>query len=86
MMHTFRLLDMAIEIGREQRVNVERPNREFLLNIKAGQYDYDELLRMAKEKQQEMEEAFAQSALPDQPDLEAISNLAYKLRNKFYES
>ncbi len=85
MMHTFRLLDMAIEIGREQRVNVKRPNREFLLDIKAGKYDYDELLRMAEEKQLEMEQAFAQSSLPDQPDLEAISNLAYKLRDKFYE-
>ena len=86
MMHTFRLLDMAIEIGREQRVNVKRPNREFLLDIKAGKYEYDEPLRMADERQQEMEQAFAQSSLPEQPDLEAISALAYQLRNKFYES
>ena len=86
MMHTFRLLQMAIEIGREQRVNVERPDRAFLLNIKAGTYEYDELLRMAKEKQQEMEETFAQSLLPDQPNLEIISDLAYRLRDKFYET
>ena len=86
MMHTFRLLEMAIEIGREQRVNVERPDRSFLLNIKAGTYEYDELLQMAKEKQQEMEEAFAQSSLPDRPNLETISDLAYRLRNKFYET
>lgn len=84
MMHTFRLLDMAIEIGREQRVNVERPNRAFLLDIKAGKYEYDELLRMADERQQEMEKAFKQSNLPEQPDLKVINNLAYQLRDQFY--
>ena len=86
MMHTFRLLDMAIEIGRDQRVNVERPNRTFLLDIKAGKYEYDELLQMAHEKQQEMENAYAHSTLPEQPDLEAINNLAFELRDKFYET
>ena len=86
MMHTFRLLDMAIEIGRDHQVNVVRPNRDFLLNVKAGKYEYDELLRMAEEKQQLMEQVFAQSSLPDRPNTKAISDLAYKLRNKLYEA
>ena len=34
MMHTFRLLEMALEIAREKQINVQRPNREFLLEIK----------------------------------------------------
>ncbi len=86
MMHTFRLLDMAIEIAREHRVNVVRPNRAFLLDIKAGKYEYDDLLRMAEERQQVMEHAFAQSSLPEYPDKQAISNLAYELRNELYET
>ena len=86
MMHTFRLLDMAIEIACEGRVNVARPNRTFLLDIKAGKYQYDELLQMADERQREMEEVYAHSSLPEQPDQEAINNLAYELRNKFYET
>ena len=36
MMHVFRLLEMAIEIGKEKKVNVKRSNRDFLLEIKSG--------------------------------------------------
>ncbi len=86
MMHTFQLLDMAIEIGRYQQVNVERPNRDFLLGIKAGQYAYEELLQMAQAKQQKMEEVFEYSNLPEKPNLKEINALAYELRNKFYET
>lgn len=84
MMHVFRLLEMAIEIGKEKKVNVRRPNRDFLLEIKAGKHEYDDLLRMAAEKQTEMELAFENSALPDEPDLSMINHLTYRLRDKFY--
>jgi hypothetical protein len=84
MMHTFRLLEMAIEIGKECRVNVKRLNREFLLGIKSGKYDYEELLKMANDRQTEMEIAFEQSDLPENPDIKAIKNLTYILREKFY--
>ena len=57
-MHVFRLLEMAIEIANEKVVNVERPNRDFLLKIKSGDYDYDDLLKMADKKREEMESAF----------------------------
>ncbi|MCG8580983.1 MAG: nucleotidyltransferase domain-containing protein [Bacteroidales bacterium] len=85
MMHVFRLLEMAIEIGQEGKVNVLRPNREFLLAIKAGKFEYDELLKMADLKQAEMELAFENSSLPDKPDLELINKLTYRLRDKFYK-
>ncbi|MCB0664678.1 MAG: nucleotidyltransferase domain-containing protein, partial [Saprospiraceae bacterium] len=85
MMHVFRLLEMAIEIGKEKKVNVKRPNREFLLDIKAGKFEFEELLKMADLKQTEMESAFEQSSLPDTPDLELINDLTYRLRDKFYK-
>jgi uncharacterized protein len=85
MMHVFRLLDMAIEIGKEKKVNVKRPNRDFLLEIKAGKYEYDDLLKMAEERQNEMELVFKDSTLPDQPDIKLINDLAYRLRDKFYK-
>lgn len=84
MMHTFRLLEMAIEIGNDKVVNVVRPNREFLLDIKKGQYEYDDLLIMAQEKQLEMELAFENSDLLENPDLEMINDQTFQLRNKFY--
>lgn len=84
MMHTFRLLDMAIEIAKEHRVNVKRPNRAFLLQIKSGHFEYEDLLKMANEKQLEMEAAFEKTDLPEKPNLEAINELAYNIRNRFY--
>jgi len=85
MMHVFRLLDMAIEIGKEKKVNVKRPNRDFLLEIKTGKFEYDDLLKLADDKQKEMELAFENSDLPDQPDIDMINELTYRLRDKFYK-
>jgi len=84
MMHVFRLLDMAIEIGKEKKINVKRANRDFLLQIKKGDFEYDELLKMAEKKQDEMEEAFNNSNLPDCPDMAVINQLAYSIREKLY--
>ena len=84
MMHVFRLLDMAIEIGERSEVNVRRPNREFLLDIKAGKFEYDDLLKLADEKQREMGEAFEQSALPETPDMDLINRLTFEIRDRFY--
>lgn len=85
MMHVFRLLEMAIEIGQEHKVNVKRPNRNFLLEIKSGKYDYEELLVMADERIQKMEQIFENSTLPDRPDLNLINKLTFELRQKFYD-
>lgn len=84
MMHVFRLLEMAIEIGKEKKVNVKRPNRDFLLEIKSGKFEYEELLKMADIKQEEMELAFENSELPNEPDLAMINNLTFRLRDRFY--
>lgn len=85
MMHVFRLLEMAIEIGKEKKVYVKRPNRDFLLDIKSGKFEYDELLKMADLKKEEMELVFENSDLPNEPDLVKINELTYRLRNRFYK-
>ncbi len=41
MMHTMRLLRMAKEIATEGKINVLRSDREYLLAIKNGQFEYD---------------------------------------------
>lgn len=84
MMHVFRLLEMAIEIAKEEKVNVKRPNREFLLKIKSGEFDYNFLLNLANEKQKELETAFEISALPEKPDLKKINKLTFEIRNHLY--
>jgi hypothetical protein len=85
MMHTFRLLEMAIEIAKEHRINVKRKDRTFLLDIKAGKFEFDDLLRLAEKKQLELEKAFEKSTLPDTPNLHKIKALTVDLREKLYQ-
>lgn len=84
MMHTFRLLEMAIEIARDHEIKVKRHDRQFLLNIKSGTFEYDELIKLADEKQKEMEAAFASSSLPDRPNIKKIKEMTFALREQFY--
>ncbi len=84
MMHTFRLLDMAIEIAREGVVNVERPNRDLLLSIKRGEWEFDKLMEMAGQKQAEMEAAFELSRLPASPDIAQIDAWTADIRQMIY--
>lgn len=85
MMHTFRLLAMAYEIGRYGKINVRRPDREFLLKIKNGEFEYSELLNMAEQKMKEIEESFIKSTLADKPDREMINKLLIQTRKDFYK-
>ncbi len=84
MMHTFRLLDTALDIAEQGKVIVKRPNRDFLLSVKAGEFEYDELVVMAEEKRQQLTKAFAKSDLPDTPNRGNINRLLVTLRENFY--
>ena len=84
MMHTFRLLEMAIEIAKEGTILVKRPNRDFLLSIKRGEFEFDYLEQLAAEKQLEMEEAFASSKLPNEPNKKLINELLVEAREQMY--
>ncbi|MCT4663671.1 MAG: nucleotidyltransferase domain-containing protein [Flavobacteriales bacterium] len=84
MMHTFRLLEMAVEIAKEKNVNVKRPNRDYLLDIKTGKFEYEDLVNKANQLQKEMEIAFEKSDLMEKPNREMINNLTFRLREKLY--
>ncbi len=84
MMHTFRLLDMAIEILSTGKVIVKRPNRDELLSIRKGEWHYDELITMAEQKMREVEQAHLTSTLQEAPDEGRIEKLLVSLRKEFY--
>ncbi|MEH0157334.1 nucleotidyltransferase domain-containing protein [Limibacter armeniacum] len=84
MMHTFRLLNMAEEILRDGQVNVKRADREFLLAVKSGTFSYQELVEMAQEKLQHIEQLAATSPLPDEVDLLHIKQVVYQIRKAWY--
>ena len=84
MMHVFRLLLMAKEIAVEGKINVFRSDREFLLSIKEGKFDYDELVQKATALKEELPLLYQQSNLPDEPDVESINELLIKMRELYY--
>ncbi|MEO8112253.1 MAG: nucleotidyltransferase domain-containing protein [Ginsengibacter sp.] len=85
MMHVFRLLLMAKEIATEGTVNVYRKDREFLLAIKEGKYEYDELLLKAKDLKDELPGLYEKSGLPQKPDVESINRLLTEMRKEYYK-
>jgi len=84
MMHTFRLLRMAKEIATEHIIHVKRSDRDFLLNVKHGKYEYDELVKWATDLKTDLENLYQESKLPERPDLEKINTLLINMRTDFY--
>ena len=84
MMHTIRLLEMAYDIAITGQIIVERSNREALLAIKSGASDYDALLNQADQLTQQIETAFNDSALPNNPDSQQALSALITVRNQLY--
>lgn len=83
--HCHRLLNMATEILEGRGILVRRPDREYLLSIRKGELNYDELLATAEEKIKTIDELFKNSNLPDKVDREFTNDLLIKIRKQFYK-
>jgi uncharacterized protein len=84
MMHVFRLLLMAKEIAVEGKINVFRNDRDFLLAIKEGKFEYDELVQKAEALKNELPLLYQQSKLQEEPNVESINELLIKMREVYY--
>lgn len=80
-----RLLDVALEIGEGKGFNVRRSNREQLMKIKKGEYDYDLLISEADEKIKRLDEVYSKSTLPDKLDVKITDDILYEIRVSFYD-
>lgn len=85
MMHVFRLLLTAKEIATEGKVNVWRKDREFLLDIKQGKYEYEDLLTKAELLKTELPALYAKADLQDEPDIKKINELLIEMREDYYK-
>lgn len=85
MCECFRLVNCGIEIANGDGYKVDRSgiDAEFLLNVKNHKYEYDELIEMLNEKKKVMEEAMANSTLPEDIDIELVNNIYLTIRNDF---
>lgn len=85
-MHTFRLLDMAEEILSMGNINVRRPNRAALLEIRKGIFEYNTLMERAEEKVAIIEKLYTTSTLPKMPDKIQIEQILVEIRKAFYQT
>jgi len=84
MMHTFRLLNMAEEIARYGRIIVKREDRDFLLKIRSGEFQFDDLMHMVHEKMELITELYERSSLQERPDVSKAETLLIQIREAFY--
>jgi hypothetical protein len=84
LMHTFRLLSMAEEIALYQQVLVKRDDRDFLLKIRNGEFEFEQLMQMVEEKMVRIKETYEKSSLPDRPDIQMVEDILVQIRTAFY--
>jgi hypothetical protein len=86
MMHTFRLLDTALGIAKDGELNVKSSERDFLMDVRNGRFELKKMVAMAEEKLEEVNQAFAQCALRNEPDAEYLHSRLVAIREEHYDS
>jgi len=84
MMHCIRLTRMAIEIAKEKKVIVKRPDANELLKIRNGEVDYNDLLNEATMSIELIDDLYQKSDLPDSVDSHFVNDLLISFRKKYY--
>ena len=84
MAHCMRLINMASEIADGKGVIVRRPDAEYLLSIRRGELSLEELIELADEKINNMDELFDNSNLPDKVEYDLVHKLLVTIRTEFY--
>lgn len=83
MMHMFRLVHMASEIADGRGVILERTeDRDFLLDVRAHKYEYDELMALLEQDSARMNELMASSTIPDKIDSDFVNSLMIEIRKR----
>lgn len=83
-MHSFRLMNMCIEIAKGESVKLDRTSidREFLMDIRNHKFEYDEIADMIDKKKEEMDLAISQSNIPEKIDVDLVNDLLINIRKK----
>ena len=79
-LHCRRLLDMAMEIAATGTVQVKRPNADYLLSIRRGEVNLEEIISQAEKDILVVYEAYKNSSLPDEVDSVFVNDLLLEIR------
>ncbi len=83
-MHLIRLLLMGREILRGEGVVVKRPDRDYLLSVRNGAFEYDEIVACSDNLVAELETLYDDAPLPEAPDVEKIDALLVSIYRDFW--
>lgn len=85
MMHTIRLLQSCEQIFKTNSLNIRVENRDELLDIKAGNCSYDDVMKKAEGLIQSIEYYHSKSTLPEYPNLEKTTKILVEIRENLYK-
>ena len=86
-LHCVRIVETSMEIPVQKTINIFRPNRKFLIDIRRGKYDLATLQTKAEADILAMHELFKNSDLPDKFEFhEEIKSFINNTRKKYYEN
>lgn len=75
-MHLVRLLRMGIEALRDGEIIVKRPDAEELLNIRNGDWSYEQIVQYAEQVDDEIKNVwYKKTDLPKKPNLKKVAQL-----------
>jgi predicted nucleotidyltransferase len=83
-MHCLRLFFECIELMREGRITLPRPEKDLLIEVRSGAWTLEKFLREAEALRLEAEASAISSSLPDEVSKEAISALIAKNHLSFW--
>ena len=85
-LHCVRIVETAMEIPTQKTINIFRPNREYLIEIRKGKYDLATLQAKAEEDILIMDKLFRDSDLPDKfKHQNVIDSFIMDVRKFYYE-
>lgn len=84
--HVFRLLLQGEHILKENTlpVRLNDEDRKYILDIKAGKYQYDELLSAADKRMQDFETLYSSSTLQHSPDIVRINQVLKETLHQYF--
>jgi hypothetical protein len=86
MMHTIRLLQLCEQIFKTNSLNIRVENRDELLDIKAGNWSYEQVMKKAEDLIRSIEHYHSVSRLPEMPDLGKTTKLLVEIREELYRN
>ncbi len=83
--HCIRLLSVAKEIAEGKGLILKRTDdREFILNVKLGNIEYDEAMEYAENIVKDLPKLYKNSTLREEPDFDYLDSKLIELRKRLY--